>query len=543
MPVNTLHFDAIVIGGGHNGLVAAAYLGRAGLKVAVLEARSILGGPCGTFEFLPGYRASFANSPGSLEPRLVRELDLADHGLRFIATDPTVVHPVPGGCFVGWRDRDRVAAQLEAFAPGEAARYFGLLAALEELARHLGASMFAPSPDLDSMARRVPRSSARLFERVFHGSLTQLLNEELRSPEAKALLGMVALNATLAPPSAPGTAVGLMLRPISLASTPPTSADDPRRVALRGSTGLPAGGMGAIAEALTSACRNAGVDIRPSTPAVRVLHRDGAVTGVVTDSGETFKASTIVSAINPRTLFASLLDETAVSPFLKQQMAAVPMRGSAFKIVLALDGVPGYAGLPPDLPAADAARVQLRVAPSLDYIERAVTEAISGRPSSAPIMWGLIPTLTSPELAPPGRHILSVNVWHAPYHLAEGDWRIERERFGQRCIDTLAAYMTDLRSRIVGHRFMDPVELEAELGLVQSNITHGDMLPAQLFGSRPHPSLHDYRTPLKGLYLSGSGTWPGGYVTGIPGHNAGEAVLADRSSTIQHEPEAQWNSS
>jgi phytoene dehydrogenase-like protein len=526
-PVNET-FDAIIVGGGHNGLVAACYLARDGLKVKVLEGRATVGGACGTFEFLPGYRTAFPNSPGSFEPRFVDELDLRGFGLTFKATDPTVVHGFPSGAFIGWRDRARVAAQLNRYAAGEADRYMGLIARLEELGRCLGASVFAPSPDPVALARNVPAHLARLFAQVFVGSLRQLLDEELVSDEAKALLGMVGLNATFASPSAPGTAIGLIMRPLSLASTPASGADDPRRVALRGSTGLPIGGMGAIIDALEACCRSHGAVVRCDAKVARVLHRHGAVTGVVTEAGDEYAASAVISAINPKTLFAQLLDDDAVGADLRRRIAAVPMRGSAFKLVFALDGLPTMAGLPPDVSQDEVAGVQFRVAPSLDYIERAVGEALGGVPSHEPIMWGLIPTVTSPAMAPPGRHLLSVNVWHAPYHLASGDWSSRRGAFAERCLAVLTQAMPDLPERIIGQRCFDPVQIETELGLVESNITHGDMLPDNLFGARPHAAVHAYRTPLKGLFLSGSGTWPGGYVTGIPGFNVSNAVIADR---------------
>jgi phytoene dehydrogenase-like protein len=389
--------------------------------------------------------------------------------------------------------------------------------------------LFQASPDLVTIAKGLPADQERLFNRVFFGSLRQLLDEELRSDEAKALLGMVALNATLAPPSAPGTAVGLMLRPLSLASSPALSGDDPRRAALRGSTGLPAGGMGAIVEALEACCRSHGVVIKTNAAVTRIMHRNGQIAGVATASGEEYHAPVVVSAINPGSLFAKILDDDAVGSELRSAIAAVPMRGSAFKLVLALDKLPTYAGLPVGVSPEQIAGVQFRIAPSLDYIERAVADGLSGVSAREPIMWGLIPTVTSPDLAPPGRHILSVNVWHAPYQLREGSWDTERDIFGERCIQILSEFMPDLADCILDHRFMDPVELERELGLVQSNITHGDMLPGTLFGARPHPAVHDYRTPLKGLYVSGAGTWPGGYVTGIPGFNASSAVLNDRA--------------
>jgi phytoene dehydrogenase-like protein len=528
VPGSANRYDVIVVGGGHNGLVAAAYLGAAGLRVLALEARDRLGGPCGTYEFLPGYRASFANSPGSLEPRIVAELDLAGAGLRFVRPDLTVVHHFADRCFIGWRDRERVDAQFDAMQAGEAARYHALLASLDRLAQGLGVSVFQPPPCLARIGRQVAGTALEpAFRQVFHGTLRDLLDDALRADQSKAILGMIALAANLTPPSVPGTAMGLLLRPLSLASTPAGGDDDPRRMPLRGSTGLPVGGMGAIVDALAARCRRSGVALHTASPVAQVLQRRGAVQGVVTADGTEYTAPLVVSAINPTLLFRDLLDDAAVDADIRRDIAGAPMRGSAFKVVLALDGLPRYAGLPDDATAEQVVGTQFRICPSLDYLETSILDGHRGQPSAGPIMWGLFPTVTSPELAPAGKHILSVNVWHAPHKLRDGDWEQETAVFGRRCIEVLSQLMPDLPERIVDHRFMSPVEIEAELNLVGANITHGDMLPGQLFGTRPHAAMSGYRTPLRGLYLTGAGTWPGGYVTGIPGRNVSQTVLAD----------------
>ncbi|MCC5968482.1 MAG: NAD(P)/FAD-dependent oxidoreductase [Pararhodobacter sp.] len=519
--------DVIVVGGGHNGLIAAGFLAKAGLRVHVLEARASFGGLCGSYEFMPGYKTAITNSPGSLEFKFIRELKLEKYGLRFLRTDPTVLHAFPGGAFVGWRDRERIAAQLDSYAAGEAKRYFGLIADLENLARHLKVSVFEPSPQIAELASQVPAELADLFERVFFGSLRQLLDERLRSDQAKALLGMLALNASLVPPSAPGSAIGLMLRPISLASNPPTDPNDPRSVPLRGSTGLPVGGMGAIIDALVASVRAHGGTVEANAPVLRLLRQDGRISGVTLKDGRTLHAQAVLTAINPKTVFCDLLDAEAAETDLVEEMQALPMRGSAFKLVLALDGLPSYRGLPSDLTARDAAQVQFRVAPSLDYIEKAVSEGLAGQLAQSPIMWGLIVSESSPALAPKGRKLLSVNAWHAPYTLSEGQWPEQGDVFADRCVKALSDFLPDIADRIVARSYLNPRQLEAEFGLIGSNITHGEMMPGALFGARPSRRTNDYRSTVPGLYLSGAGTWPGGYVTGLPGFNAANVVIND----------------
>ncbi|MFW6693699.1 phytoene desaturase family protein [Streptomyces sp. MAR4 CNX-425] len=533
--------DAVVVGGGHNGLVTAAYLGRAGLRVAVVEARDRLGGPCGAYEFLPGRTLSFTNSPGSLNPAVVRELRLADHGLRFVRADPTVVHRFADRSFVGWRDQARVDAQLDALAPGEARRYRELIAGLDRLGAALGVSLDAPPPALDELRGRLSDpEDLKLYDAVFDGSLAGLLGERLRSEQVGGLLGMLALNAQLVPPSAPGTAIGLMMRPFARATAAgPGGAGGPgdaERVALRGSTGLPVGSMSAIVDALEASCRAYGVALHTGTPVARILYDDdsaggagGGVRGVLTASGEEFAADRVVAAVNPVHLFRDLLDDGALGAGIRADVAARRMRGSAFKLVLEVDSLPPYAGLPPGTDPDAARACQFRFGDSLGHIGESVTAALAGRTSERPLMWGLVPTLTSPGLTPGDTHLVSVNAWHAPYAPEDGGgWDAGRvEAFGRRCVAVLEELMPGLADRITDHRFMGPVEIERELGLAESNITHGDMLPAGLFGARPHPAVAGYRTPLRGFYLSGAGTWPGGYVTGTPGRNAARAVLTD----------------
>jgi len=522
-------YDVAVLGAGHNGLVAAAYLARAGLSVIVLERRQILGGPVGTYEFLPGYRTAFTNSPGSLDPRVVEELDLKSHGLRFVRPDPTLVHHFPDRPFIAWRDSDKTRPQFDAFAAGDADRYKYLVGRLEDLARKLNISVYEPAPDLDRARERLNHDERKLFDAVFYGSLQGVLDAHLQSDQAKAVLGMVALNTTLARPSDPGTAVGLMMRPIAMASAPPGGEDDPRKMALRGSTGLPVGGMGALIEALESVCVTNSVQIQRQSDVVRV-RACGDVHKVEIRDGHVYRARKVVAGLNPQTV-CSLLDDDVLPDQMRQDIRELPMTGSGAKVVFALNRIPRYQGLPSDLSNDAAASTQFRIGPSLEYMEHQIDSVTRGLLPEKPLVWGLMPTVTSSGMAPAESHILSANVWHAPYEPANNTWDVLKPILAERTIDAISQLMPDFRECIDDLKVMSPVDLETELGLIRSHITHGDMLTRTLFGSRPHVLANDYRTPLKGFYLTGSGTWPGGYVTGIPGRNASQTVLYDIKST------------
>ncbi|GEP60856.1 phytoene desaturase family protein [Reyranella soli] len=534
-------FDAIVVGGGHNGLVAAAYLGRAGLRTLVLEGNPRLGGPAATLEFMPGYFTTIANSPGSLEPKIVEDLELERYGLRWVRPDPTLVQPLDGErIYVGWRDPKRNHAQLETYAPGEAARYDAFFAYLQAFADRLGISIFEPPPSLQHLVRNLTRlEDQEAFSRILFGNIRDLMDEFELAPQTQALIAPLAVVGGQVAPSTPGSPFNLMMRPLSLASLKSGSAGDPRLIPLRGSTGLPVGGMGAITDALSASLRAHGGEVMVGKPVATIRSSGGVVRGVVTKSGEEYTAPIVVSALSPVITVRSLVDDTSSWGDLQPKMKRKPMRGRAFKVVLALDGMPRYAGAKSDEEAALLTSAQFRIAPSLDYIEAAHTDMLQGRLSHQPVIWGLCPSMTSPTLAPPGKHVLSLNVGNAPYRLREGTWAEQRDVFAKRAIAKLAEYMPNLPGLISDYRIIDPTQFESEFGLVEANITHGDTLPFHMFWMRPMPGLHAYRTPTRGLYLSGNGTWPGNYISGISGHNASQAVLRDLREAQQGERQSE----
>lgn len=523
-------YDAILVGGGHNGLVAAFYLARAGLKTLVLERRGAVGGPCSPVEWFPGHKGTITNSPGSLEPSIVADMELERHGLKFLPVKgPTLFTPFEDGrYFVGVRDQDGVRDQLDSYAPGDGERFFSLFNHVDEFAAKLAVSPFAPPPSFREMAQRLetPELEAA-FGTFFLGSIRALSEQWLQSEEARALVSIRGVVAVQAGPSMPGTCVPLLIRPLSLAARAASNANDPRLVPLRGTTGFPKGGMSAITEAMARAVRSVGGEIRTGVEVSGIAVEKGRAAGVELADGSFLRARRVVSNINPKTALLQLLPQGSLPAEVETGLARRPMKGSAFKVVLSLDRPPRFRHARNEEEARLFSTCQFRIAPSNDYMDRAYEDCKYGRPSAGPLMWGLCPTMMDPDLAPPGRHLLSVNIWHAPYTLKEGSWDTERDRFGEHCVDVLEEHMPGLRDSIVEQRFVSPLDLEREYGLVEANAIQGDVLAGQMFALRPMAGMSDYRTPVGGLYLCGTGTWPGGYVSGIPGHNAAHEILKD----------------
>lgn len=522
-------FDAIVVGGGHNGLVAAGYLGRAGLKVMVLERRGIAGGPCGMVEYFPGFVAAITNSPGSLEPKIVHDLALKRFGLEFVQPNPSMVMPFPDGkCFVAWRERERVTQKLAEFSRHDAVAYYQFFDFLQGFANKLRCSLFEAPPRLRDLVSGLDSpEDEETFAKLMMGSLKDLLDEWFESEEVKAVIGMLGVMHNQLGPSTPGSAYMLLQRPLSLASLSLSADYDPRLQPLRGSTGLPIGGMGAIARAMVRSNESVGVQMRTGAAVERILVDDRGVAGVTLSGGETLLSRLVLSNLNPRTTLLDLVEEGALPEDFLGRVRRLRMTGSAFKVGLALSSLPRFAAARSEEEAHELASCQFRIAPSLDYLERAYDDCKYGRWSRGPIIWGLAPSVTDPGLAPPGQHVMSLNIFHAPYRLAQGDWSTEREAFAECCIDAVSQYVPNLRQIIIDKRIWSPKDLEDEFGLVEGNISHGDMVPSRMFSMRPLVGWSDYRTPVAGLYLCGSGVWPGGLVSGLPGHNASHRALAD----------------
>ena len=520
-------YDVIVVGGGHNGMTCAAYLAKAGLRTLVLERRAVVGGLCAEYEFMPGYRAALPNSPGSFEPKIVAELELKRHGLEFNRPNPSLVMPFPDKrAMIAWREPERVQQEIAKFSKADVAGYARLFEYLNDFAERLQVSLFESPPRLKDLAKRLKtKEDEEAFAKLTLGTLRELLDEFLESEELKCVIAAISTTSNLIGPDTPGSAYLLFMRPMSLASSQQVDAGhDPRKQNLRGSTGLPVGGMGAIPAALRRCFEAHGGEVRSCCTVTRIVVDDDGVRGVELDDGELIFARVVASNVHPRTTLLDMLDDGLLEPELARRLRQNSVRGSAFKMALALDDIPRFEAAPAGAEREFAA-CQFRLAPTLDYMQRAYTDARDGRPSTAPIILGLTPSIMDPSVAPPGKHLMSLNVFHAPVKLAQGSWETERERFGQHCIDLIRGYIPNLRDILIDHRFLSPLDLEREFGLLDANIMHLDVTPANMFSLRPLPGWSDYAMPVTGLYLCGSGTWPGGTVTGVPGHNASRQIL------------------
>jgi phytoene dehydrogenase-like protein len=525
-------YDAVVVGGGHNGLTCAAYLARAGERVLVLERRHVLGGAAVSEELHPGFTFSVCSYVVSLlRPRIVRELELARHGLAILPLGCSF-SPLPDGrSLCRWPDPHRTRQEIARFSPRDAEVYpqFGL--AMTRLARFAKELIDAPPLDPTSMAPRDWLRLVRLGRRMralddeerlqqlqlLTMSAVDFLDRWFESDVLKAPMSVSGIIGTFLGVRSPGTAYVLLHHYMG-------EIDGAFRA-----WGFARGGTGSVSAAIASAARAHGAEIVTGAAVERIRVAGGRATGVVLAGGDEIAARSVLSAVDPRRTFLGLVGEEHLDRPFVDAVRRYKLRGSSGKVNLALDRLPEFRARPGDGPHLQG---DIAIAPSVDYLERAYDQAKYGDYSERPYLNVVIPSLVDPSVAPPGRHVVSIFVQYAPYAIKEGAhrWPERREAFGDAVVDTLAEYCPGLRESILYRQVLTPWDLEQEFGLTEGNIFHGELGLDQLGFLRPVPAWSRYRTPLPGLWLCGSGAHPGGGVMGAPGELAAKALLGRRAT-------------
>jgi phytoene dehydrogenase-like protein len=523
-------YDAIVIGAGHNGLVTACYLARAGLSVLVLERRHVVGGACVTEETFPGFKVSTAAYVNSLfHTAIVRDLKLADYGYEVLARDPSSFTPfLDGRSLMMSPDAVLTRKEIAKFSPRDAERYPQYEAMLERVAAVVEPTLTMAPPDLQRPRPadlRTLLSLGRAFRRlgdgageaveVLTGAARPILDRWFGSEELKGTLATDAIIGAMASPSMPGTAYVLFHHVMGEAG------------GARGVWGYMRGGMGGVTQALAAAARDLGVDIRCEAEVARILVRDGRADGVALVGGDEFHAPIVASNADAHVTFLRLLERSELPAAFVADVERISYASASVKINVALSELPDFRALPGTKPGPQH-RGTIHICPDQDYIERAFDDAKYGRPSAKPVLECTIPSAVDPTVAPAGKHLMSMFVQYAPYELRDGSWDDQREAFADRCFDVLNEYAPNFKRAVLDRQVLAPPDLEQVFNLTGGNIFQGAMTPGQLFAFRPVPGYARYRTPLRGLFLCGAAAHPGGGVMGTPGLNAAREILGRR---------------
>jgi phytoene dehydrogenase-like protein len=549
-------YDAIVIGAGHNGLTAAAYLARAGRRVLVLERRHVIGGAAVTEEIFPGFHFSVCSYVVSLlRPEIIRELALARHGLEILPLDGTFTPMLDGNYLWRVNDHARTFREISRHSRLDAEVYDEYGRAMVDMGRFAKDILAMTPPDPFSMKLRELRALGDLGRRFRalpeHDRANQLqlltmsaidfLDQWFETDVLKATMAASGIIGTFLGVRSPGTAYVLLHHYMG-------DIDGAFR-----SWGLSKGGTGRVSESIASAAHAAGAEIKINAPVKNILVTNGQATGVVLENGDYYLGHTVLSSVDPRLTFIKMVGTDRLPAEFVEDIQRYKFRGSSGKVNLALDSLPDFTALPG--PGAHL-RGAISISPSIDYMERAYDDAKYGRYSRRPYIDIVIPSLTDPSVAPHGKHVMSCFVQYAPYHLqAEASasapgtpepsgastggngaaptpqkphpWDVERDAFGETVIDAIAQFAPNIRNCIIDRQVLTPLDLEREFGLSEGNIFQGELTLEQLFFLRPAAGWADYRTPIRRLYMCGSATHPGGGIMGAPGRNAAMKLMAD----------------
>ena len=510
-----VRYDAVVVGSGHNGLVAAAYLARAGKKVLVLERRDVIGGATVTEEPWPGYRISTCSYVCQLLlPEIIRELDLVRHGYDVRPLDPQYFIPFPDERYmISHLDGQKTAEQIAKFSKRDVSAYDAYWAMWDRIIARMRPLLDVPAPSSEHVERAFdgPRGEED-WRTLTQKSVAEVLDEHFESEELKAVLCVGGVIGTNAGPRTPGTAYVKYHHILGSVA------------GHQGAWGYVRGGMGAVSGAIASAAREAGVEILTDAEVAGVEIQDGAAKGVHLTDGRSYEADAVLSGADPHRTYLGMVGEEHLPDDLVEGVKKMPVEGSVVKVLLALGELPDFAALP-GKEVGPQHTGGIVINPSVDALQKAWEECEQGLPSTRPFIDGYIQSATEDGLAPPGKHTMSLFCQYAPYRLAEGGWEERREEIGWNAVETLAEYAPNLPGAVEGMEVLGPPDIEERIGITGGNIFHGEILPDSMFADRPVPGYGGYRTPVENLYLCGAGTWPGGAVFGAPGRNCARDVL------------------
>jgi phytoene dehydrogenase-like protein len=535
-------YDAVIIGGGHNGLVSAAYLARAGLSTLVLEKRHLLGGAAVTEELFPGFRFSvFSYVVSLLRPEIIRELQLPKHGLDLLPLDGTFTPlrkgegPKAGGGDYLWRvnDHGRTVRELRRWSGADAEAYEEYGQLMVDMARFIKPILSIVPPDLTSLDprplrplaglarafQRLPERQQAVFVQLMTMSAADFLDQWFETNPLKATMGASGIIGTFQGIRSPGTAYVLLHHYMG-------EIDGAFRA-----WGIPKGGTGGVSNAIGNAAGALGAEIRTEAPVARIIVKRGRAVGVALESGEEIRAKSVLSSVDARRTFVDLLEPGTLNPDFEQEVRRFKFRGSSGKVNLAVDRLPDFTCLPGE---GEHLRGAISFSPSIDEMELAYDDAQYGRWSRKPYIDMIIPTLVDPSMAPPGKHVISCFVQYAPYKLAPelGSWDDNREAFGDAVIDRIAEFAPNIREVILHRNVQTPLDIERTTGLSEGNIFQGELSLEQLFFNRPVPGYARFRTPVRNLWLSGSSTHPGGGIMGANGRIAALELLRSRGRRV-----------
>jgi phytoene dehydrogenase-like protein len=521
--------DIVIIGGGHNGLVTAFYLARAGFKPLVLERRNQVGGAAITEEFHPGFRSSVLAHSAALRPDVVRDMQLEKHGLKLITPDVAVTALSPDGpALVLYRDTEKASQEIAKFSKKDAVAWAAFQHALQKAGGVISKLLALTPPEIGSPDAsdlfgllKLGRSVRGLGKKDMFSLLrwapmavADLAAEFFETELLRATVAARGIFGTSFGPWSAGTGLVLLLR----------AAADPA-----GSGSFAVGGAGAITQAMAAAAQQAGAEIRTGAEVIEISIKTGVAQGVVLSTGEQILARAVISNADPKRTFLKLTDPSLLSPSFTKRLQNYRMNGTVAKVNLALSGLPKFTAL---VGNDQSLAAKIHIGPDIDYLERAFDESKYGNFSRAPYLEVAIPSLTDSSLAPEGKHVMSIYMQYAPYKLKNGSWQDEAQRFalGDTVVKTLTQYAPDLRDKILHHQIITPQDLEDMYGLTGGHIFHGELALDQIFTMRPMLDWARYRTPIHNLYLCGSGTHPGTGLTGGSGANAAREILKDLKS-------------